>query len=106
MKNIIIKKLKCEYLENPLGIDILNPRLSWILESDQRGQKQTAYQILVAGSIELLNAGNADLWDSGKVVSGITSQIEYAGAELKPLQECFWKVCVWDRDGKVSDSSE
>ena len=106
MNKIEIQKLKCEYLDNPLGIDILNPRLSWILESDQRGQYQTAYQIHVAGSIEQLNAGKADLWDSGKVVSGITSQIEYAGAELKPLQECFWKVCVWDRDGKVSDSSE
>jgi len=106
MNKIQIKKLKCEYLDNPLGIDILNPRLSWILESDQRGQKQTAYQILVAESIEQLNTGNADLWDSGKVISDKTNQIEYSGVELKPRQECFWKVRVWDKEGEVSDYSE
>ncbi len=106
MKNIVIKKLRCEYLENPLGIDSINPRLSWILESLQRGQYQTAYQILVATTPELLESGKADLWDSGKVESDKTNQIEYAGKELKPRQECFWKVRVWDKDGKASDFSE
>ena len=43
-------QLRCEYLENPLGIDATQPRLSWIVESNERGQKQTAYQIIVAGS--------------------------------------------------------
>jgi len=81
MKIKKIKKMKCEYLENPLGIDSKSPRLSWILESEQRGQYQTAYQILVAGSRELLEAGKADLWDSGKVESDQTNQIEYPKAQ-------------------------
>ena len=106
MKNIFIKKLKCEALENPLGLDILNPRLSWILDSKIRGQFQSAYQILVAKSQELLDSNKADLWDSGKVESDQTDQIEYAGKELKPRQECFWKVRVWDKNAKVSDFSE
>ena len=42
--------LRCEYLVNPLGIDVVNPRLSWVLESDQRGEKQTAYRVLVSSS--------------------------------------------------------
>jgi len=50
------KCLRCEYLVNPSGIDVTNPRLSWILESSGRGQKQAAYQILVATSEELLAA--------------------------------------------------
>src|SRR4051812_17732566 len=37
--------LRCEYLVNPLGIDEKRPRLSWVIESEQRGQKQTAYQV-------------------------------------------------------------
>ena len=45
-----IKNLRCEYKINPLGVDIENPRLSWVLESNQRGVKQIAYQIFVASS--------------------------------------------------------
>jgi len=101
-----ITSLKCEYQINPLGIDSKKPRLSWIIESNQRGKKQTAYQILVAGSVKLLNSEKADLWDSGKVISDSTLQIEYAGKKLKPRQECFWKVCIWDKEGEVSDFSE
>src|SRR5208283_4733300 len=59
--------LRCEYLCNPLGIDVAAPRLSWVLESDQRGQRQDAYQVLVASSPDLLAQEKGDLWDSGKV---------------------------------------
>jgi len=47
-------KLQCEYRTNPLGIDVTQPRLFWQLQSDERSQTQTAYQILVASSAELL----------------------------------------------------
>ena len=46
---VTVKKLRCEYAVNPLGIDVVKPRLSWVLQSNQRGQKQNAYRILVAG---------------------------------------------------------
>ncbi len=61
--------LRCEYLKNPLGIDVLQPRFAWVLAHTERGQKQTAYQVLVASSLELLNQDKGDLWDSGKTAS-------------------------------------
>ena len=97
--------LRCEYLNDPLGIDATRPRLSWIITSNRRGEMQTAYQILVASSPKLLNEGQGDLWDSGKVSSDESSQITYAGDPLISRESCFWKVRTWDRDGKVGDWS-
>jgi alpha-L-rhamnosidase len=99
-----VANLRCEYLENPLGIDATRPRLNWIIESDQRAWKQTAYQALVAESEKNLCANQGDLWDSGKVVSDETLQIIYNGKPLSPRQQCFWKVRVWDQDGKMTES--
>jgi len=66
--NLATATLRCEYKENPLGLDAAHPRLSWILTSSERGQQQTAYQVLVASSESLLKQNTGDLWDSGKVV--------------------------------------
>jgi len=96
--------LQCEQLENPLGIDADRPRLSWKLESNQRGQKQTAYEILVASTERGLHPGQADLWDSGKVVSEDTTEVYYSGTPLGSRRRCFWKVRVWDREGRVHES--
>ncbi len=98
--------LRCEYLENPLGIDETQPRLTWRVESAERGQKQTAYQILVASEEKALEAGRGDLWDSGKVASDETVNIPYAGKPLASRQVCFWKVKVWDKDGQASGWSK
>lgn len=100
------QKLRCEYLENPLGIDEAKPRLSWILASTQRGACQSAYQILVAGSEGALQAGTGDLWDSGKVESGETAQVEYAGKPLASGQRAWWTVRVWDGAGQASPYSK
>ena len=96
-------QLRCEYLENPIGIDQTFPRLSWRLESDERGQFQTAYQIRVASSSEALAAGEDDLWDSGKVNSSETMHIVYDGKPLGSRQECYWLVRSWDKDGNPSE---
>ena len=56
MSNITPLELTCEYVTDPVGVDVTEPRFSWILESDQRGQMQSAYQILVASSKEKLKA--------------------------------------------------
>jgi len=95
-----LTNLRCEYLDNPLGIDAAHPRLSWVIEersqrSEDRGQKQTAYQVLVASTPGLLAKDQGDLWDSGKVMSDAASQIEYGGKALQSRQQCFWKVNVW-----------
>ncbi len=103
---IAVNNLRCEYLRYPLGIDVRQPRLSWELESPQRGQKQTAYQILVSANIESLAQDQGDLWDSGKVISDQSAQVSYAGQPLLSRMSCYWKVRVWDRDNKVSHWSE
>ena len=99
---LTVERLRCEYLENPLGIDAPQPRLSWNLASNERGVEQTAYQILVASSPEGLELDHGDLWDSGRVESDRSIQIRYAGKPLGSRAECFWKVRVWDQAGAES----
>jgi len=94
--------LRCEYLTDPLGLDVAQPRLSWVIESPQRGEKQTAYQIMVASSAKLLEQRKADLWDSGRVASDATTQIVYKGSTLHSRAQCFWQVRAWDKDGEAS----
>jgi len=101
-----VETVCCEYLGNPLGIDTLQPRLSWVLASKQRAQMQTAYQVLVATSEALLKSDSGDLWDTGKVPSDQTVQVVYAGKALSSNQHCYWKVRVWDKDGKASTYSQ
>jgi alpha-L-rhamnosidase len=98
--------LRCEYHENPLGIDTAKPRLSWIVQSDRRGERQTAYHILVASTPEALAEDRGDLWDTGKVDSAQTIQVEYDGKPLQSNDRCFWKVRVWDRDGEPTEWSK
>ena len=101
-----VQNLRCEYRVNPLGIDSLRPRLSWIITSDRRGEIQTAYQILVASSEDSLQKDVGDLWDSGKIVSDRQNQIEYSGKPLLSRMRCYWKVREWDKNGQASAWSE
>jgi alpha-L-rhamnosidase len=98
--------LRCEHRVDPLGIDIAQPRLSWVLHSAERGEKQSAYQFIVASSGEKLRANSGDLWDTGRVMSDTSVLVPYAGKVLTSHTECFWKVRVWDANGKVSDWSK
>ena len=101
-----IENLRCEYLVNPSGIDVVKPRLSWYSTSNQRNQKQTAYRILVASSMEKLDLNEGDLWDSQKVLSDKSINIIYNGTELHSEDVCFWKVKVWDKNGDESEWSK
>ena len=100
--------LSCEYLQNPMGIDVVHPRLSWRLEvaaegpETTRGVMQSAYRILVASSSEELAEDVGDLWDSGKTASYQNLYVEYAGKALLSRQRCYWKVRVWDQMGTAS----
>ncbi len=97
-----VDHLRCEYRENPLGLDAAAPRLNWQMRLDERGQCQTAYRILVASSADLLRQGRGDLWDSGRVGSDQSIQVRYAGNPLDAREHCFWQVQVWDQDGQPS----
>ena len=93
------ESLRCEFLTNPPAIDAASPRLGWVLSSEVRGAKQSAYQILVASTAQKLAADQGDLWDSGKVTSSEQNQIAYGGAALSSDETCFWKVRAWDKEG-------
>ncbi len=96
------EQLRCEYLIDPLGIDVKTPRLSWRLATQdplRRGLKQTAYHILVADNPERLAQDNGNRWDSGTVASAKSQHIAYKGKPLATGMQCFWKVRVRDEKG-------
>ena len=98
--------LTCEYIENPLGIDIPAPVLGWKLQSDERAQVQTAYEIRVATSETDLKQGKNLVWKSGKKLSSQNNNIVYAGKKLQPFTRYFWQTLVYDRDGNPSEWSD
>ncbi len=98
--------LRCEYLVNPLGIDAVKPRLSWVVKSSKRSQKQTAYQIIVSSSQKKLNKNQGDIWDTKKVSGDETICLIYNGKPLQSGKQYFWKTKVWDKNNIPSQWSE
>ena len=92
--------LETEQMSRPLSVERTAPRLSWIITADERGVMQTAYQIRVASSPELLAKGEADLWQSGIVESDQSIWVPYAGKPLKSNQRCYWQVKVTTTQGE------
>ena len=108
-RGIFVDRPRCEYAENPLGVDSTVPRFSWILESPERGQSQTAYRILVASNPTALRADTGDKWDSGKVNSERSVNVPYGGTRLSSGETCWYPLTVTTRFRwgalKVTDSS-
>ena len=99
-------EISCEYAKNPIGIDTLNPRFSWIVDSAKRSAKQGACQILVASDPDLLESETGDMWDSGKVASDRSVNQTYAGKPLQSFGQYWWKVRLWNLQGIQSGYSE
>jgi alpha-L-rhamnosidase len=97
-------RLTVEYLTAPIAVDEPKPRLAWQLPPTPgvRGERQTAYQVVVSSSVDLLAKGTGDLWDTGKVASSRSAQIVYEGKPLGQMQTAFWKVRAWDAAGQPS----
>ncbi|MEV8379087.1 family 78 glycoside hydrolase catalytic domain [Kribbella sp. NPDC056861] len=89
-------KLTTEYADRPLGTDITQPRLGWIATAPGYGATQSAYQVLVASSADLLTPETADVWNSGQVSSAKTFGISYDGPALTPRTRYHWAVRLWD----------
>ncbi len=98
--------LTAEGLVNPLAIDNTVPHLSWKMSGEENGAAQTAYQIIAATSEATLNEKDADLWNTGKVSSHESVGIPYDGRALSSRSSGYWKVRIWNQDGKVSPWSE
>ncbi len=104
MTTFTVGDLRCEYLENPLGIDVTRPRLSWRLFSNRRGARQTAYRIVAAPSADDAAMEQNLIWDSGRVESDQSIHAVYEGGRLRSRQRVFWRVQAWDEHGKVAVS--
>jgi alpha-L-rhamnosidase len=96
--------LQVDNLDKPLGIDDPAPRFSWQLHDAAQGAKQTAYRVMVSTRSDL--PGTPDVWDSGKVESGQSLNVKYAGPAVKASTRYFWRVEAWDKDGKAYPASE
>jgi alpha-L-rhamnosidase len=98
---IKVENLKVEYSTTPIGIDIKNPRFSWqmVAEGDERGIKQSAYQIIVK------NPAGEICWDSKKTADAASLAIMYSGNPLKAETRYTWNVSVWDKQGALSSAS-
>lgn len=108
-KGLHVYGLTCEYLRNPLCVDTDRPRVAWKIADGRRnvyGETQTAYQIEVASSSEKLNAGEADVWNSGRVESDRSAQIELSLPNRGDGSRYYWRVRIWNNFGEVSDWSE
>jgi alpha-L-rhamnosidase len=97
--------LRCEFTENPLGVQSSAPLLSWRLESSRPGGRQGAYQIVAAAGPEALEAEGRRLWDTGKRAGGDCCGIAYGGSPLTSAQRVWWKVRIWDEHDRPSPYS-
>ncbi|MGA2218047.1 MAG: family 78 glycoside hydrolase catalytic domain, partial [Terracidiphilus sp.] len=93
-------ELRVDDLKTPMGIDDSAPRLSWQLSDPARGARQTAYEVMVATEAAFLDAGKADVWDSGRVESDHSLNVRYAGPVLQASTRYYWRVKVWNAAGK------
>src|SRR6266545_2763627 len=102
LAQLTVTGLRVEYLTNPIGIDVVQPRLSWRIASTARNTMQAASQLQVATSEASLTRGANLLWDSGKVTSDASVFVEYAGPPAASRTRYYWRVRVWDTSGRVS----
>ena len=98
---LIAVDLRCDGTSQPLAASA-TPQLSWKIESTERNQTQSAFQVLVASRLDLLGKDQGDLWDSGKASAERVPLVAYAGKPLAAGQICYWKVRCWDADGQAS----
>jgi alpha-L-rhamnosidase len=99
-----IAHLKTDYRTTPLGFENPIPEFSWVLQSNERGTVQTAYEIYVADDLKKLDAGNG--WQSGKIQGAKTFGIRYVGKSLQSFTRYFWKVRVWNQKSEMSEWSQ
>lgn len=98
--------LRCEYRENPLGIDTREPVFSWEIPGSPRHITQTAYEVRVSTQPSLLRFSGGQSWNSGRIHSGASSAVILTGLTLQSSTRYFWIVRVYDEAGEPSGWSE
>ena len=107
--DLVVLDLSCDSTVNPLGVDDPQPRFHWTLKARDetlRNIQQTAFQILVASSRTKLDRDSADVWDTNKTSKSMAPSVSYAGPPLVSDTVYYWKVRVWDQQGRPSKWSE
>lgn len=99
-----IADLRAEYTSDLLGTDVERPRLSWRIEGDRPGTRQTSYRLRAAASADALTDG-ALLWDSGEIAGDATFDIAYGGPALVPMQRVWWSIEATDEAGTTARST-
>ena len=101
-----VTALKCEYQINPVGIGVVQPRLSWQIAATENNFVQQAYEIRVAETPGNFSGTGKLLWGTGKVNSSGSVNIPYGGPAAKPMQRVWWQVRIWDANNKATAWSE
>jgi len=96
--------LRCDHLENPIGIDNPSPRLSWRINDTRQGAFQSSYRIIVGTDSLDVVRGTGNTWDTGKKATS-DILVSYSGKELQPFTRYYWKVTTGDMDSKETQSS-
>jgi alpha-L-rhamnosidase len=99
------ENLLCENKINPLGINAINPLLSWNLTSQQRNQIQTAYEIVIDDNLSDINQHSGKVWSTGKIMSSQSINLPYTGKPLNSFTRYYWTVRVYDGEDHVSNWS-
>lgn len=95
-----LQNLRTENLDNPIGIEKLQPHFSWQLVSIKRNVMQSAYELRVGTGNDI--AKGKSIWSTGKVTADQSIHVPYGGPALKPGKYYYWQVKVWDNSGKAS----
>lgn len=105
-QNIVVVNPRCEYRVDPLGVDVAQPMLSWEIQSPRKNVMQSAYRVLVADDLALLQKNQGNVWDSRQTKSGASVQVAYNGQTLQPTKKYYWKVMVLDNNNNPSEFSQ
>ena len=97
--SLVCQRLRCEHRIDPIGLDVERPRFGWIVAGEGRGRRQTAYRV----TVDAIGASNDPVWDSGKIDSSLTVDIDYEGRPLQPFTRYRWSVRSWDEAGRPSE---
>ncbi len=97
--------LRCDYVQDALGIDNPRPKLSWVLQHPLANQVQGGYQIIVSDNLDTVKAEQGNIWDTGQVESSQSIGIPYEGSALQSCRRYYWRVRWWDKKGRVSPYS-
>jgi alpha-L-rhamnosidase len=96
---------RTEYQINPVGIDVVQPRFSWVIKANVRNIKQFAYEVRVGLTNENIRNGGPLYWTSRKVVSDESNQVVYQGPPLVAGKKYYWTVRIWDNQNHITDWS-